>query len=292
MRGIILAGGTGSRLWPSTLAISKQLLPVYDKPMIYYPLSTLMLAGITEFLIICKPGEQELFFKLLKDGRQWGISLQYKIQEKPEGIAQAFILGEDFLAGESAALILGDNIFYGPGLGTQLQKYTDPSFDKQNFGGQIFAYQVSNPQNYGVVSFTKAGKVTSIVEKPAHPVSSFAVPGLYFYDNSVVGKAKKLTKSLRGELEISDLNSAFLKENKLQVAILPRGTAWLDTGTPDTLLAASNFVNTVEQRQGMKIAAVEEVAWRQNLITDQEFQELAKTQANSDYGKYLLNLLP
>lgn len=291
MRGIVLAGGTGSRLRPSTQAISKQLLPVYDKPMIYYPISTLMLAGITDFLLICNPYEKILFENLLGNGSQLGIHISYKTQAKPEGIAQAFIIGEDFLAGDSAALILGDNIFYGPGLDTELQKYTNKNFCDANFGGQIFAYQVSNPQDYGVVNFNSDGTVTSIIEKPKNTQSNFAVPGLYFYDNSVVEVAKKLTKSARGELEISDINNHFLQLNKLKVEVLPWGTAWLDTGTPELLLDASNFVRTIEQRQGFKIGALEEIAWKMGLIDNQTLQRLAIKQAHSDYGKYLEKLL-
>ncbi|WP_026530362.1 glucose-1-phosphate thymidylyltransferase RfbA [Haematomicrobium sanguinis] len=285
MRGIILAGGTGSRLHPITLGVSKQLMPVYDKPMIYYPLSTLMLAGITEILIITTPHDNEQFKRLLGDGSQFGISLSYTIQDSPDGLAQAFILGEDHIGDENVALILGDNIFYGPGMGTQLRHYRDLE------GAAVFGYWVSDPSAYGVVSFDADGVAQSLEEKPEQPKSHYAVPGLYFYDNRVVELARDLKPSARGELEITDLNRLYLDEGKLQVSILPRGTAWLDTGTFGDLNDASNFVRTVENRQGLKIGVPEEIAWRTGLLSDEELVERATPLMKSGYGRYLTNLL-
>ena len=285
MRGIILAGGTGSRLHPITHGISKQLVPVYDKPMIYYPLSTLILAGIKDILIITTPHDADQFERLLGDGSQFGINLSYVQQSSPDGLAQAFILGADHIGSDSVALVLGDNIFYGPGMGTQLQKH------KNIVGGAVFGYWVKNPKSYGVVEFDANGLAISLEEKPEKPRSNFAVPGLYFYDNDVIEIARKLKPSPRGELEITDINREYLKRGKLQVEILPRGTAWLDTGTFDDLNEASNFVRTVESRQGLKIGSPEEVAWRQGFLTDDELRNRAQPILKSGYGKYLLDLL-
>ncbi|WP_068161147.1 glucose-1-phosphate thymidylyltransferase RfbA [Rhodococcus phenolicus] len=285
MRGIILAGGTGSRLHPLTLAVSKQLLPVHDKPMIYYPLSTLMLAGIRDILVITTPHDAQQFRRLLGDGSRYGVNLSYVVQERPDGIAQAFVLGADHLGGETAALILGDNIFHGPRLGTQLTRFDGID------GGAVFAYRVSNPVAYGVVEFDGDGRALSLEEKPADPKSNYAVPGLYFYDNDVVEIAKGLRPSARGEYEITDINLAYLDAGKLQVEVLPRGTAWLDTGTFDSLLDASNYVRTIEDRQGLKIGAPEEVAWRRGYITDDELAALAHPLLKSGYGGYLLDLI-
>ncbi len=285
MRGIILAGGTGSRLHPITQGISKQLVPVYDKPMIYYPLSTLMLAGIRDILVITTPHEADAFARLLGDGSQFGISLSYAVQPSPDGLAQAFLIGEEHIGGEAVGLVLGDNIFYGPGLGTRLRRFDDVD------GAVIFGYQVANPTEYGVVEFDDTGKVLSLEEKPAHPKSSWAVPGLYFYDNDVVEHARSLAPSARGELEITDLTRVYLEVAKLQVELLPRGTAWLDTGTFDSLNDASNFVRTIESRQGTKIGAPEEVAWRMGFLSDTELADRAEPLLKSGYGAYLLGLL-
>ncbi|WP_026538431.1 glucose-1-phosphate thymidylyltransferase RfbA [Arthrobacter sp. 9MFCol3.1] len=285
MRGIILAGGTGSRLHPITHGISKQLVPVYDKPMIYYPLSTLILAGIRDILIITTPHDAEQFKRLLGDGSQFGISLTYVQQASPDGLAQAFILGEEHIGNETVALVLGDNIFYGQGMGTQLRKHKDID------GGAVFGYWVKNPKAYGVVEFDDAGQAVSLEEKPERPKSHYAVPGLYFYDNDVVGIAKDLKPSPRGELEITDVNRTYLERGRLRVEILPRGTAWLDTGTFDDLNDASNFIRTVENRQGLKIGAPEEIAWRQGFLNDDELRQRAEPLVKSGYGAYLLELL-
>ncbi|GAA4029838.1 glucose-1-phosphate thymidylyltransferase RfbA [Arthrobacter methylotrophus] len=285
MRGIILAGGTGSRLHPITHGISKQLVPVYDKPMIYYPLSTLILAGIRDVLVITTPHDAEQFQRLLGDGSQFGINISYVQQPSPDGLAQAFILGEQHIGNETVALVLGDNIFYGQGMGTQLRKHADIE------GGAVFGYWVKDPKAYGVVEFNEAGKAISLEEKPSHPKSHYAVPGLYFYDNDVVDIAKNLTPSARGELEITDVNRKYLEAGKLHVEILPRGTAWLDTGTFDDLNDASNFIRTVENRQGLKIGAPEEIAWRQGFLSDDELRERAEPLIKSGYGAYLHGLL-
>lgn len=285
MRGILLAGGTGSRLWPLTRAVSKQLLPVFDKPMIYYPLSTLVMAGISEILIITTPQDQDQFQRLLGDGSQFGLKLEYAVQEKPEGIAQAFVLGADFIGDEPVALILGDNIFHGSGLGTRLAERTSPQ------GGMVFAYPVADPTAYGVVEFDEAGQVISIEEKPTAPKSRYAVPGLYFYDNRVVEIARDLTPSARGELEITAVNEEYLKLGELHVTVLDRGTAWLDTGTFVSMVQASEFVRVIEERQGFKIGCIEEAAWRAGLIDDAQLRELAEPLCKSGYGQYLIALL-
>jgi len=285
MRGIILAGGTGSRLHPITQGISKQLVPVYDKPMIYYPLSTLILAGIRDILVITTPADADQFQRLLKDGSQFGVDISYVQQPAPDGLAQAFILGEQHIGNDNVALILGDNIFYGTGMGTQLRKYSDVD------GGAVFGYQVKDPSAYGVVEFDSTGRVISLEEKPAAPKSNYAVPGLYFYDNDVIGIARNLKPSPRGELEITDVNRAYLEQGRLQVELLPRGTAWLDTGTFNDLNDASNFVRTTENRQGLKIGAPEEVAWRMGYLSDDELRNRAEALHKSGYGAYLLDLL-
>lgn len=284
MKGIILAGGTGSRLHPITLGISKQLVPVYDKPMIYYPLSTLMLAGITDILIITTPQDSEQFRRLLGDGSQWGIKISYAVQPSPDGLAQAFLIGETHIGDDKVALVLGDNIFHGPGLGTQLQQLAHIE------GAAIFGYHVADPSAYGVVEFDKDGTAVSLEEKPAHPKSNFAVPGLYFYDNDVIEIARKLTPSSRGELEITDINRAYLERGKLQVSVLPRGTAWLDTGTFDSLNDASNYIRTIEARQGQKIGSPEEIAWHMRLITGAHLLTIAEPLVKSGYGKNLKSL--
>ena len=285
MRGILLAGGTGSRLWPITRAISKQLMPVYDKPMIYYPLTTLVAAGIREFLVITTPEDAGQFRRLLGDGAQWGLRIEYAVQPRPEGIAQAFTIGSQFIGSEPVALILGDNIFHGVGLGRQLAVHQSLT------GGRIFAYQVANPSDYGVVEFDAGGRVLSIEEKPVRPRSSYAVPGLYFYDNQVVDIARELKPSDRGELEITAVNEAYRRAGQLSVTVLERGTAWLDTGTFTSLIQAGEFVRVIEERQGLKIGCVEEAAWRAGFIDDAHLAELAEPLLKSGYGRYLLDLI-
>ena len=285
MKGIILAGGTGSRLHPITRGISKQLIPVYDKPMVYYPLSTLMMAGIREVLVITTPHDAEQFERLLGDGSQWGMSISYAVQDRPEGLALACIIGADFIDTDTVALVLGDNIFFGPGLGTRLIENADV------VGGHVFAYRVADPKAYGVVEFDDEGNVVSIEEKPAEPKSSYAIPGLYFYDNDVIEIARGLTPSDRGELEITAVNDEYLRRGTLSVSVLPRGTAWFDTGTFDGLMAASQYVYVVEVRQGQKIGCVEEVAWRQGWLDDDELRRHAEDQTKSGYGEYLDALL-
>lgn len=285
MRGIILAGGTGSRLWPLTRSVSKQLLPVFDKPMVYYPLSTLVMAGIGEILIITTPEDQYQFRRLLGDGGQLGLHLDYMAQEAPRGIAEAFLLGADFIAGESVALILGDNIFHGSGLGTRLARQDELQ------GGRVFAYQVADPSAYGVVEFDESGRALSIEEKPARPRSRYAVPGLYFYDHRAVDIARTLRPSARGELEITDLNRVYLEAGALHVTRLDRGTAWLDTGTFTSMVQASEFVRVIEERQGLKVGCIEEAVWRAGLIDDDRLRDLARPLLKSGYGDYLLGLL-
>ncbi len=285
MKGIILAGGSGTRLYPLTLAVSKQLMPVYDKPMIYYPLSTLMSAGIREILVISTPHDLPLFEKLLGDGKKFGCEFQYAIQEDPNGLAEAFIIGKDFIGTEKVALILGDNIFYGTGLEELLQANNDPE------GGIIYAYHVQDPERYGVVDFNENGKAISIEEKPKKPTSNYAVPGIYFYDNSVIEIAENMKPSHRGELEITDINKEYLKRKKLKVSVLDKGIAWLDTGTFNSLMQASQFVQVIEERQGLKIGAIEEVAYRMGFITDVQLKKLAEPLIKSGYGKHLLSIL-
>ncbi len=285
MRGIILAGGTGSRLHPITQGVSKQLVPVYDKPMIYYPLSTLMLAGVRDILVVTTPNDRSSFEHLLGDGSQFGVRITYAVQPEPKGLAQAFVLGADHIGEDTAALVLGDNIFYGPGLGSRLQGFGDVD------GGAIFAYRVADPTAYGVVEFDEAGIAISLEEKPSAPKSRYAVPGLYFYDNDVVDIARGLQPSSRGEYEITDVNAEYLRRGKLNVTVLPRGTAWLDTGTFDSLLDAGNFVRTVEERQGLKIAVPEEIAWRLGYIDDAHLRDRAQSLVKSGYGGYLYDLL-
>ena len=285
MKGIILAGGSGTRLHPITFAISKQIMPVYDKPMIYYPLSTLMMAGIREILIISTPHDLPLFIKLFGDGTQYGLKISYAEQPVPNGLAQAFVIGADFIGKDNVALVLGDNIFYGTGLGDQLAANTNPE------GGIVYAYHVSDPERYGVVEFDKDNNAVSIEEKPVKPKSNYAVPGLYFYNNEVVSIAKNLKPSARGEYEITDVNKEYLKRGKLKVSIMDRGTAWLDTGTFDSLLQATQFVHVIEQRQGIKIACIEEIAYRKKFITKDQVRAIAQPLLKSGYGQYLLDII-
>ena len=285
MKGIILAGGLGTRLYPLTMAVSKQLMPVYDKPMIYYPLSTLISAGIREVLIISTPDDLPNFEKLLKDGSELGMRFSYKAQHEPNGLAQAFVLGEEFIGDDSVALVLGDNIFYGTDLDNTLRNSVDPD------GGVVFAYRVSDPERYGVVEFDSEFKALSIEEKPQHPKSDYAVPGLYFYDNSVIEVAKNLKPSTRGEYEITDVNKYYLEKGKLKVGLLGRGSAWLDTGTHQSLMQAGQFIQVIEERQGLKIGCIEELAWEKGFIDDNQLRKLGEKYIKSGYGAYLLNRL-
>ena len=286
MKGIILAGGSATRLFPLSKAISKQIMPVYDKPMIYYPLSTLMLAGIKEVLIISTPRDLPMFEQLLGDGKSLGMRFEYKVQEKPNGLAQAFVLGEEFLAGDDACLILGDNMFYGQNFSTMLKKAA-----QIKSGAMVFGYYVRDPRAYGVVGFDENGKVTSLEEKPAQPKSNYAVPGLYFYDSTVCKRAKELKPSARGEYEITDLNKTYLQEGSLKVALFGRGFAWLDTGNCDSLLEASNFVETIQNRQGFYVACIEEIAWRNGWISDQQLLDLGNSLKQTKYGQYIISLV-
>jgi glucose-1-phosphate thymidylyltransferase len=285
MKGIILAGGNATRLYPITLVVSKQLMPVYDKPMVYYPLATLISAGIHDILIISTPQDTSRFEKLLGDGSQIGCNFSYKVQDKPKGLADAFIVGADFIGNDKVAMILGDNIFYGSEMDNQLKDYTDPD------GGVIFGYQVADPERYGIVEFDSSNKVISIEEKPAKPKSNYAIPGLYFFDNEVVQIAKNVQPSARGEIEITEIHNAYLQKGKLKVCVLDRGTAWLDTGTFDSMHQAAQFVQVIEERQGLKIGCVEEAAWRQGFIDDEQLKKLAEPLQKSGYGQYLLGLV-
>lgn len=285
MKGIVLAGGTGSRLWPVTIGVSKQLLPVYDKPLVYYPLSTLMIAGIRDILVITTPEDHDGFSRLLGDGSQFGVSIQYATQPRPEGLAQAFLIGESFIDGDGCALVLGDNIFHGTGLGEELRSVADPD------GGMIFAYRVAEPSAYGVVEFDSSGRVVSIEEKPQQPKSNFAVPGLYFYDSDVVEIAKHVRPSARGELEITAVNNAYLERGKLSVKVLPEGTAWLDSGTFTSLHDAASYVRVIEERQGIKVGCPEEIAWRHGWMSDEQLAAAAERLIKSGYGTYLRGLL-
>lgn len=285
VKGIILAGGSGTRLHPITLGVSKQLIPVYDKPMVYYPLSTLMLAGIREILVVTTPHDAPFFERLLGDGSQFGVELSFAVQPSPDGLAQAFTIGADFIGDDKVALVLGDNLLYGPGLGTQLKRYADVD------GGAVFAYWVAEPSAYGVVEFDDDGRAVSLEEKPSQPKSNYAVPGLYFYDNDVIDIARNLAPSPRGEYEITDVNAEYLRRGKLQVEVLPRGTAWLDTGTFDQMTDAADYVRTMERRTGLRIGVPEEVAWRQGFLSDDEVRERANKLVKSGYGAYLLEIL-
>jgi glucose-1-phosphate thymidylyltransferase len=285
MKGIVLAGGSGTRLYPITMAISKQLMPIYDKPMVYYPISTLMLSGIKDILIISTPTDLPMFEKLLGDGSQWGVSFSYQVQEVPNGLAQAFVLGADFIGNDSVSLVLGDNIFYGSGLAKTLQSCANPE------GGVVFAYQVTDPERYGVVEFDKEFNALSIEEKPEVPKSNYAVPGLYYYDNSVVDIAKNIKPSPRGEYEITDVNREYLQQGKLKVAVMNRGTAWLDTGTFDSMMQASQFIQVVESGQGLKVGCPEEIAYRMGFVDAAHLQKIAEPLRKSGYGEYLLRVL-